>query len=101
MGRRACFLECNQIEKIKKESLLLGGEKLLLLCNMSSSLPQQWSRLHWHGRHITALVGEEINLGLVIVSISVYGVGSLRTGSNYHLFLKNIFYTGKVKDNGC
>lgn len=69
------FLECNQIEKIKKESLLLGGEKQLLLCHMPSSPPQQWSRLHWHARHITALVGEEINLGLGHASISVYHCG--------------------------
>lgn len=57
-------LERNQIEKIKKESLLLGGEKQLLLCHMPSSPPQQWSRLHWHARHIVSLVGKETNLGL-------------------------------------
>lgn len=68
-------LECNQIEKIKKESLLLGGEKQLLLCHMPSSPPQQWSRLHWHARHIAALVEEEINLGLRTASISVYHCG--------------------------
>jgi len=63
-GQTGLFLECNQIEKIKKESLLLGGEKQLLLCYMPSSPPQQWSRLHWHARHIAANVGEEIKLGL-------------------------------------
>lgn len=65
------MLECNQIEKIKRESLLLGGEKQLLLCHMSSSPPQQRSRLHWHARHITVLVGKKINLGLGSESGSV------------------------------
>lgn len=65
-------LECNQIEKIKKESLLLGGEKQLLLCHMPSLPPQQWSRLHWHAKHIKALVGKETNLRLRIAYIPVH-----------------------------